>query len=71
MKLKIKITIPDDRRYRNTYSPYDIRTTELAVDIENAVTDLLDAMQRVDMREANSAITQDERQVGRLKITLE
>jgi hypothetical protein len=73
--LKIKINIPDDRVYRNSYSPYDIREAALAADIDAAVRDALDAMQRVDMREADAVIVQHDgdytdRRVGRLKVRL-
>ena len=71
MVLKIEIEIPDDRKYRSVFHPYDIRATELAVDIEQAITNTLDAMQRIDMNEASTAVKQHDNKVGTVKITLE
>jgi hypothetical protein len=71
MRLKIKIDIPDDRDYREGYSPYDIREGRLAADIDSAIRDALSAMQRIDSYEINCSIkNESEHIVGRLKVRL-
>jgi hypothetical protein len=71
VKLKIKITIPDDRKYRETLYPYDIREGAIAADIDTAIRNALDAMQRLDATEASASVKYYDNKVGTVKVKLE
>ena len=71
MQLKIEIKVPDDRGYRDHTRPYDIRVTELAVDIEHAFTTALNAMQDIDITEVEVPVKHSGSKTGTLRITLE
>jgi hypothetical protein len=70
MKLKIKITIPDDRKYRDTMYPYDIREGAVAADIDSAIRDAIDAMQRLDSTEVEASVKYYDSKVGTVKVRL-
>lgn len=71
MRLRIKVNIPDDRKYRETMYPYDIREGAVAADIDTAIRNALDSMQRLDATEASASIKYYDNKVGTVKVKLE
>lgn len=70
MRMKIKIKIDDDRVYRYSAFPYDIKVSELTADIDNAVKSTISEMNFRQFTSCEQMIWHDGSWVGMLKITV-
>lgn len=70
MRMKIKIEIDDDRVYRYSAFPYDIKASQITSDIDRAVKKTIIEMNLRQIAGCEQVILHDDSCVGRLKITL-